>query len=287
MNEEIQPDQVPEAGRQNGEASGRKCYAEPRVWSDKMLSALERGSEGRKWFSLIDKVYRIETLSIAWEKVRANAGGCGVDGITVDWFEKDSQSRLLAVKEHLKNQTYKHQEIKRVWIPKAGSKSEKRPLGIPTVRDRVVQTAVKMVIEPIFEREFAEHSFGFRPGRCCKDALRRVDRTLKAGYVYTVDADIRSYFDCIDQDKLMELVKEMIADRRVLDLIEQMLKAGVLENGEREETVAGTPQGGVISPLLANIYLNGLDWAMAKEGFEMTRYADDFIIQLTFRSFQG
>ena len=262
------------------------------VWSEKMLMALERGVKGKVWFSLIDKIHGERTLQLAWEKVQSNAGACGgsparrpplfpssssVDGITVGHFGKDSQNRLLAVKEHLSEGTYQPKPVKRVMIPKLGS-SEKRPLGIPTVRDRVVQTAARMVIEPIFEREFAEHSYGFRPGRGCKDALRRVDELLKSGLVHVVDVDIKSYFESIPHERLMALVRERIADGRVLKLIESFLKQGVLEEMgemEPEEREQGTPQGGVISPLLANIYLNPLDWQMSRNGQEMVRYADD------------
>lgn len=155
-----------------------------------MLMALERGIKGGVWFSLIDKVCAERTLQLAWERVQHNAGACGVDCMSVGHFAKDSQSRLLAVKEHLKSGTYQPKPVKRVYIPKPGS-AEKRPLGIPTVTDRVVQAAVKMVIEPIFEREFAEHSYGFRPGRCCHDALRRVDELLQSGAVHVVDVDIK------------------------------------------------------------------------------------------------
>ena len=242
-----------------------------------MLLALQRGSKGNQWYSLIDKVYGEKTLQLAWEKVNANAGACGVDGITTEHFGKDSQKRLLAVREHLKEGSYKPQAVKRVWIPKAGS-PEKRPLGIPTVRDRVVQTALKMVIEPIFEHEFAEHSYGFRPGRNCHDALRRVDALLKDGQVHVVDIDIKGYFDTIPRDKLMEVVSRRIADGRVLRLIEAFLRAEIEEDGARTAAKAGTPQGGVISPLLANAYLNPLDWELEKNGYEMVRYADDLVI---------
>ena len=245
-----------------------------------MLMALERGIKGGVWFSLIDKISAERTLQLAWERVQHNAGACGVDCMTVGHFAKDSQSRLLAVKEHLKSGTYQPKPVKRVYIPKPGS-SEKRPLGIPTVTDRVVQAAVKMVIEPIFEREFAEHSYGFRPGRCCHDALRRVDELLQSGAVHVVDVDIKGYFDSIPHQRLMELVGERIADGRVLALIESFLKQGIMEKVgeiELEEREEGTPQGGVISPLLANIYLNPLDHLMSQSGYEMVRYADDMVI---------
>lgn len=242
-----------------------------------MLLALERGLEGKRWFSLIDKVYGLGTLQLAWEKVSGNAGACGVDGITTERFAKDSQNRLLAVKEQLREGSYKPQPVERVWIPKLGS-PEKRPLGIPTVRDRVVQSALKLVIEPIFEREFAPQSYGFRPGRNCHDALRRVDSLLRDGHVHVVDIDIKGYFDTIPRDKLLELVSQRIADGRVLGLIEEFLRAEIEEGEERFAVEAGTPQGGVISPLLANIYLNPLDWMMQQNGVEMVRYADDLVV---------
>ena len=242
-----------------------------------MLEALERGVKGGKWFSLIDKVYAEKTLVVGWEKVRSNAGACGVDGITIERFEKQAKERLLAVKEQIKRGEYHPQQIKRTWIEKPGS-PEKRPLGIPTVRDRVVQTGLRAVIEPIFEREFAPQSYGFRPGRGCKDALRRVDELLENGRVHVVDIDIKGYFDSIPHERLMELVGKHIADGRVQGMIEGFLKAGVMEGMESWEPEEGTPQGGVISPLLANIYLDPLDWLMVQNGLEMVRYADDMIV---------
>lgn len=272
---------VPERDKQAEEDLWQRHKAERGVWTEPMLVALARGLKGNKWFSLIDKVSTERTLQLAWEKVRDNAGACGVDGITIGRFEQDSQSRLLAVKEHLSKGTYQPKPVKRVWIDKPGC-VEKRPLGIPTVSDRVVQAAVKMVIEPIFEHRFAKHSYGFRPGRGCKDALRRVDELLLAGNTHVVDVDIKGYFDSIPHDRLMALVRERIADGRVLGLIEGFLKQGVMEGTELAKTVEdmpqGTPQGGVISPMLANIYLDPLDWLMAGCGFEMVRYADDMVV---------
>lgn len=256
----------------------RRHGAERGVWTEPMLAALGRGLQGNKWFSLIDKVWSDRTLGLAWAKVESNAGACGVDGITIGRFAKDSQKRLLAVKEQLRRGTYQPKPVKRVWIDKPGS-AEKRPLGIPTVTDRVVQAAVRMVIEPIFESRFAEHSYGFRPGRGCKDALRRVEHLLQAGHTHVVDVDIKGYFDAIPHDRLMALVRERLADGRVLGLIEGFLKQGVIEGNDWQEAKEeGTPQGGVISPLLANIYLDPLDWLMAGCGFEMVRYADDMVV---------
>jgi RNA-directed DNA polymerase len=269
---------VPARDKQAEEDLWQRHKAERGVWSEPMLVALERGLKGNKWFSLIDKVWSARTLELAWEKVCANAGACGVDGITISRFAKDSQSRLLAVNEQLKRGTYQPKPVKRVWIDKPGS-AEKRPLGIPTVTDRVVQAAVRMVIEPIFENRFAKHSYGFRPSSGCKDALRRVEELLHAGHAHVVDVDIKGYFDAIPHDRLMALVREHVADGRVLGLIEGFLKQGVIEGSDwHEAKEEGTPQGGVISPLLANIYLDPLDWLMAQSGFEMVRYADDMVV---------
>ncbi len=245
MNREETPATVPERDKQAGDDLWQRYGAERGVWTESMLIALERGIKGNKWFSLIDKVASERTLGIAWEKVRSNAGACGVDGISVGFFAKDTQRRLLAVKEHLEKGSYRPEAIRRVYIPKPGS-AEKRPLGIPTVRDRVVQCALKMVIEPIFEREFAPRSYGFRPGRGCKDALREVERLLREGYLHVVDVDIKGYFDNIPHEPLMKLVKERVSDGRVLGLIEGFLKQGVMEEGVETEPEKGSPQGGVI-----------------------------------------
>ncbi len=275
---ESKPATVPaKPDKQAGESLWQKHKAERGVWSEKMLKTLVRGVKGGKWFSLIDKVDADRTLSIAWEKVHSNAGACGVDGITVGHFDKDSEARLLTLKEHLKSGTYQPKAVKRVRIPKAGS-NQTRPLGIPTVTDRVVQQAVRMVLEPIFEHRFAEHSYGFRPGRSCHDALRRVDGQLAEGSTHVVDIDIQGYFDTIDQERLMKLLAEDVSDGRVLEIIECFLKAGVHEDGVWEMSETGTPQGGVISPLLSNLYLDELDHLMESRGYAMTRYADDMVI---------
>lgn len=242
-----------------------------------MLTALEQGVKGGKWFRLVDKVYAERNLRAAFEKVKANRGAAGVDHQTIEMFERDLEANLEKLAQALKDGTYGPKEVKREWIPKPGSQ-DKRPLGIPTVRDRVVQTALRSVLEPIFERNFKEHSYGFRPGRCCKDALRRVDYLLERGYTWVVDADLKSYFDTIPHDKLMERVREQVADGRVLELIELFLKQGVMDGLRTWTPEQGTPQGAVISPLLSNIYLDPLDQTLAREGFEMVRYADDFMI---------
>ena len=274
---EEQPEAVPARATRAGEILLRWGWVEPRIWTERMLTALEQGVKGGKWFSLIDKVHPERTLRAAFSQVAANKGAAGVDHVTVKMFDERLEENLKSLSEELRSGHYRPQQIRRHYIPKPGSK-EKRPLGIPTVRDRVVQTAVLMVLEPIFEREFAEHSYGFRPGRGCKDALRRVERLLKEGYTYIVDADLKSYFDTIPHDRLLALVAQKVSDGRVLSLIESFLKQGVLD-GLREWTPEeGSPQGGCISPLLSNIYLNPLDHLMAKQGFEMVRYADDFVI---------
>ena len=251
---------------------------EPAVWTERMLAALARGMKGKRWHSLIDKIYATKTLRLAWEKVKSNAGGSGVDEVTIARYEKDCHARLLDVKERLVQSRYQPKPVKRVWIPKAGTK-EKRPLGIPTVEDRIVQTATRIVIEPMFESDFSESSHGFRPGRGCKDALREVERLLKSGHHHVVDADIKGYFDAIPKERLMRLVEAKIADGRVLALIRAYLDQGIDDQGhEHEAGEHGTPQGAVLSPLLANIYLDPLDHHMQKRGARMVRYADDFVV---------
>jgi RNA-directed DNA polymerase len=226
---------------------------------------------------LIDKVHPERTLKAAFTQVAANEGAAGVDHVTISMFESHLDEELRRLSDQLRNGTYRPQMIRRHYIPKPGTQ-EKRPLGIPTVRDRVVQTALRMAIEPIFEHEFAEHSYGFRPKRGCKDALRRVDELLKSGFTYIVDADLKSYFDTIPHDHLMALVGQRVSDGRMLTLIEMFLKQGVLDDMREWTPETGSPQGAVISPLLSNIYLDPLDHQMAKAGFEMVRYADDFVI---------
>jgi RNA-directed DNA polymerase len=252
-------------------------WVEPTVWTERMLTALEQGVKGGKWFSLIDKVHPERTLQAAFAQVAANQGAAGVDHVTIAMFEAKRDEDLRRLSEQLRTGTYRPQAIRRHYIPKPGT-TEKRPLGIPTVRDRVVQTALRMVIEPIFEQGFAEHSYGFRPGRGCKDALRRVDELLKSGYTQVVDVDLKSYFDTIPHDRLMALVGQKVSDGRVLTLIEMFLKQAVLDELREWTPEMGSPQGAVISPLLSNIYLNSLDHEMAGAGFEMVRYADDFVI---------
>lgn len=242
-----------------------------------MLTALEQGVKGGVWFSLIDKVYSPRNLGAAFTRVKTNRGSAGVDHETIDRFGRRLDENLKALEQALRAGTYRPRSVKRTWIPKPGS-AEKRPLGIPTVRDRVVQTALRNVLEPIFEKDFAPQSYGFRPNRGCKDALRRVDALLKAGYQYVVDADLKGYFDSIPHEPLVERVAEKVSDGEVLALIRAFLEQDVLDGLERWQPQAGSPQGAVISPLLSNIYLDPLDHLAVREGFEMVRYADDFVI---------
>ena len=255
----------------------RWAWTEPSVWTERMLTALERGVKGGCWFSLIDKVYALRNLQAAFAQVKANRGAAGVDHVTIEMFEDNLEANLTRVSEQLATGKYQPQAVRRKWIPKPESKQQ-RPLGIPTVRDRVVQGALRNALEPIFERDFAEHSYGFRPERGCKDALRRVDHLLKAGHSWVVDADMANYFDSIPHDRLRAQVAQKVADSRVLELVAVMLQQGVMEGMTYWTPTGGTPQGAVISPLLANIYLDPLDHELAQCGYEMVRYADDFVI---------
>lgn len=274
---EIKPAIVPERATQDGEIRVRWAWVEPSVWTDRMLAALEKGVKGNVWFSLIDKVYSLRNLQSAYAKVKANGGAAGVDHQTIERYEEKKEANLEKLSEQLREGTYQPQAIRRHWIAKMGSREE-RPLGIPTVRDRVSQAGLRHVIEPIFERDFAEQSYGFRPNRGCKDALRRVDALLKAGYTHVVDADIKSYFDSIPFDPLMKKIEEKIADGRVLKLIRAYLNQRVMDRMKEWTPTEGTPQGAVLSPLLSNIYLDPLDHLMVQKGIEMVRYADDTLI---------
>jgi RNA-directed DNA polymerase len=274
---ENSPSAVPLTAKQDGEVYARWAWTEPAVWTERMLTALAKSVKGGVWYSLIDKVSAKRNLRAAAAKVVTNHGAPGVDHVTVEAFHADLDTNVAKLAQALHDGSFEPQAIRRTYIPKPGS-NEQRPLGIPTVRDRVVQGAVRHVLEPIFEREFAEHSYGFRPGRGCKDALRRVDDLLKRGYSYVVDADLKSYFDTIPHERLLNRLRERIADQRVLGLVQAFLKAGILDGLQEWEPETGAPQGAVLSPLLSNIYLNPLDHQMAAQGFAMVRYADDFVI---------
>ena len=277
MNER-KPVRVSEETKQTGETRPTEWdWVESSVWTERMLEALEKGVKGGVWFSLIDKVYRPTTLYAGWLKVKARKGKAGSDRQSIEDFERNLEANLDSLHRELTDGSYRPRPIWRKYIDKPGSK-EKRPLGIPCVRDRVVQAALCLVLEPIFEKEFATQSYGFRPGRGCKDALREVDRLLKDGYVHVVDADLKAYFDSIPHDRLMNEVRKYVADSRVLELLEAYLKQDILEGLALWSPEQGTPQGAVISPLLANLYLHSVDVAMTHAGFHMVRYADDFVI---------
>ena len=234
-------------------------------------------SKTRRFHALYDRIWRSDVLREAWERVRRNRGAAGIDKETIEAIEEMGIDRFLEeVQAVLKAGEYRPQPVKRRYIPK--SDGRQRPLGIPTVRDRVVQMAAKLIIEPIFEADFLECSHGFRPKRSATAALEEIREAGNRGLNFVVDADIEAYFDNIDQEKLMDMVRERISDRRVQKLLRQWLKAGVMEDGTVKETLAGTPQGGVISPLLSNIYLHYLDRVWQNKCMylgKLVRYADD------------
>lgn len=248
-----------------------------------MLSALESGVKGGVWFSLMDKVEAERNLRSAFARVKRNDGAAGVDRVTIEMFGQRLEENLKKIQDELRSGSYRPSAVRRVEIPKPGSR-EKRPLGIPTVRDRVVQTALRNVVEPIYEKEFATQSYGFRPGRGCHDAIRRVNQLLEEGKLFVVDVDFRRYFDSIPHAPLMQEVRRRIADGRVLSLIGRFLEQAVFMGLESWVPTEGAPQGAVMSPLLSNIYLDPLDYLMAEKGFEMVRYADDLVVLCRTRS---
>ena len=269
---------VPALATQGAEAGNDRdwSWVEASVWTERMVSALVNGVKGGRWFSLIDKVMAPKTLEAAWAKVRANKGAAGVDGQSIERFEQQAELYLRELADGLREGSYRPQPVRRVEIPKGDGRS--RPLGIPAVKDRVVQTALKLVIEPIFEVKFCSTSYGFRPRRGCRDALREVDRLIREGFTFVVDADLQSYFDTIPHERLMHRGEERISDGRLLALLRAFLAQDILHGVEQWTPVAGTPQGAVISPLLANIYLHPLDELLASRGYRMVRYADDFVV---------
>jgi group II intron reverse transcriptase/maturase len=230
----------------------------------------------RKAHSLIGRVYDPRNLARAWARVKENRGAGGVDRISIDRFECEHRRYLTVLHQRLAEGSYRPLPVRRVEIDKPGSMA-KRPLGIPAVVDRVCQQALRQVLEPIFEPTFSEVSFGFRPERSAHMAMRRIWGQMQEGGRWIVDADIADFFGTISHDRLVALVAERVADSKVLSLIRQILTAGVLRDGVYESTIAGTPQGGVISPLLSNIYLHVFDEQMQRAGFQLTRYADDWL----------
>lgn len=268
----------PTPPQQAGEAQDQWWWVEPTVWTKRMLTRLAQSGPTTVWFRLWDKVIAKGNLQSAFWAVWRNDGAPGVDGQTVKQFSEQEAAELAKLREELRHQRYHRQPARRVWIPKPGS-TEKRPLGIPGVRDRTVEAAMKNVLEPIFEHDFAEHSYGFRPGRGCLDAVKRVEELLSQGRAWCVELDFKGYFDTIPHERLLGLVRQRVVDGSVLALLEQSLKAGVLEELKGwQPTTCGTPQGAVISPLLANLYLNPLDHQMVRQGWAMVRYADDLVV---------
>jgi RNA-directed DNA polymerase len=274
----VEASTVSETTRRDARALGsceQRKFAPASIWTDAMLAALEMGVKGGKWHSLIDKVYRLETLELGWAQVEKNAGAAGVDRMSVERFAQARDHYLAELATALRDGSYRPQPVRRVYIPKGKGQ---RPLGIPAVKDRVVQAALKLVIEPIFEHEFEPRSYGFRPGLGCKDALREVDRYLKEGYFWVVDADLQNYFDTIPHEPLLAKVAGRIADGRVLELIQRFLKQDIMEDLKRWTPISGSPQGAVVSPLLANLYLHELDVEMRAAKLVMVRYADDAVV---------
>lgn len=262
--------------RQTRNLNPRWSWVEPEIWSDKMLTALDNGVKGGKWFSLIDKIYSKKVLERAWLKVKKNKGASGIDNISIECFTRNQDKYLEELEQKLKDGTYEPHPVKRVYIDKEPGK--KRPLGIPTIKDRIAQQAAKMALEPILEKEFLDMSYGFRPNKGAKDALREVDKLLKSGYTWVVDADLTAYFDTIPHNNLMVKVKNYVSDRKFLKLIEKWLNQNIMEEGKEWKPTSGSPQGAVISPLLANLYLHDLDVLITNLGVKMVRYADDFVI---------
>lgn len=254
-------------------------WVDREIWTERMLAALATASKqgkGTKWFSLIDKVWRDTTLQAAWQQVRKRRGAAGIDEISIARFETNAPKYLSELAEQLKTGRYQPAPVRRVEIPKANSGS--RPLGIPAVKDRVAQTALKRAIEPIFESSFCASSYGFRPGRGCRGALREVDHWLRQGHTHVVDADFKSFFDSIPHDRLLARVAETVSDGKVLALIDGWLRQDIVHDLKRWTPTSGTPQGAVISPLLANLYLHPLDELLLARGYRMVRYADDFVV---------
>jgi len=250
----------------------------PRSHRPRRLSDWLNPTGSTKVHSLVDKVYKPKNLELAWEKVKRNRGAGGVDGQSLEAFEAELGEQLARLHRELRGDAYRPQPVRQKLIPKPGQPGKLRPLGIPTVYDRVCQQALLNRLEPIFEPVFDAASFGYRPGRSAKDALRKVWKELDAGHEWIVDADLENFFGSVDHEKLLALVSQRVADGRVLRLIRHMLEAGCMAGGRRLPTEQGVPQGGVVSPLLSNILLTPFDWEMRHRGYRLTRYADDWVV---------
>lgn len=256
----------------------------PRTDRPRRLSHWINAGQERKVHSLVDKVYSKKNLALAWEAVKRNGGAGGVDRVSLAEFAADLNRNLGELHQDLRENRYQPQPLRRVYIPKAGKKNELRPLGIPAICDRVCQQALTQRLTPIFEPDFDDSSFGYRQGRSPHGAMRKIWREIQGGSGWIVDADLRDFFGSVDHQLLMQLVTRRIADGRVLKLIEQMLLAPVLDGGRMQETVRGTPQGGVVSPVLANLLLTPFDKEMRARGYRLTRYADDWVVTCATRA---
>lgn len=283
------PDPVPTETKATQSGSSRSLkwgtlwlsHDSAQLWTERMLQALERGNDGHSWHTLNDKIFTPKALTLAFNAVTREKKAAGIDGVTTAACRhKGADAVVPEILRLLREDRYEPRPARRVWIKKPGTTDEFRPLGIPTVRDRIVQQAIRAVIEPIFEQGFHPDSYGFRPGRKAQQAIAVVEQRLEEGFTWVVDADIKGYFDSIPHERLMDEVRKKIADGKVLGLLEKFLRQGVMEQGKGWlPSEGGTPQGAIISPLLANIYLDALDHQMAQSGWKMVRYADDFIIQ--------
>ena len=266
--------EMSKAGEVESSLSERPEHHRPRRLADWINS-----TGARKVHSLIDKVYKRKNLEIAWERVRANHGAGGIDGESIEAFGEGLEEHLARLHEELRTDSYAPQPVRQVRIPKVGKPGEWRMLGIPTILDRVCQQALLNRLEPIFEPVFDDANFGYRRGRSTKDALRKVWKEIEAGREWIVDADLKDFFGSVDHEKLLALVAQRVSDGRVLRLIEAMLTAGSYGEGRLFPTERGTPQGGVASPLLSNILLTPFDREMRSRGYQLTRYADDWVIE--------
>ena len=236
----------------------------------------EKYHDKYKAYSLYGKMLIPERHEEAWKKVRANLGSPGIDEVTIGMFEKQKNKHIDTIIRKLRNKEYQPKPVKRVEIDKPGS-NKKRPLGIPTVKDRLIQQVLKELLEPIFDPNFSEHSYGYRPNKSAHDAVKQAEKYRKQSH-WVIDADIKGFFDNVDHDILLDIVNEKVSDGSILRLIRMFLESGVMKDGKFTETKVGTPQGGVISPLLANIYLHHLDRRLEERGYRFVRYADDFLV---------
>src|SRR5215510_13404584 len=276
--EQTSPSPVPSGAKHEGEPQARQqwTWVEASIWTKRMLAALDNGVTGGKWYSLMDKVSAPRTLAAAWKRVAANKGAAGVDGISIARFKARASHYLAELERDLRAGTYQPLPARRVHIPKG--RGTTRPLGISAVKDRIVQAAVKLVLEPIFERDFLPCNYGFRPGRGCKEALREVDRWLKAGYTWVVDVDVEKYFDSIPKAPLLARVADKVSDGTLLALLQRFLDQDILEGMHQWTPLTGVPQGSVLSPLLSHWYLHPLDRVVSHAGYVIVRYCDDLVL---------